>query len=636
MSINQWLSLDKSPKFYKEYVSLFQGYFPTVDGKVIEVLNQAAYCHYHSLLLLDDIIDKDDTSNILIKDHLEEYAVRLLTSVFGAYSPFWKHWRKRNEKVFEAGRWDYRLITSTRVEFEDYRTLADLKSSAGLLAIDCLVLLESEQNPELYLSLLESHKCFSTAFQMYDDIKDFKEDWENNQFNWAVYQYKALSPECNERELSQHQKAFYLDGLASELFSLCLEQIERAMQVLPADVDSKWVGVCCKMKQELTRYQNHVKAYLMCLNSKVAHLNKRALPFSLPDLASESNDCFKRGWKYIQEAFSRNWGDLPHWMWLSSADGFSAGDVVTKGEVFQLAMVWDCIAFAINHSDSTWQKVVEREWSYLLSLKSDHRAGAWAYFSKVPELADDIDDLAQVIQAMKHFKKEDQIEKCCSTAIDLVLEQRSIEEGVWETWIVPVKSRTPIEDKQEWLNTHLWGRGPDVEVVANFAYSLYTWRPEQFFKVVKKSVDYLVSNQLSEGGWASRWYVGKLYGTYQCVRLIRLVAPQKKDVLQKALRFTLNMQKSDGGFSSDENEASDPLSTAFALLILSASGYRSAGVYSKALGYISQSQNEEGSWNPCAFIVAKPGSVYKSAVMTTAWVIRALNETKTHGLCVES
>jgi hypothetical protein len=636
MSIDQWLSMDRSPAFYKTYVSLFEDYYPGVDKKLVEVLNQAAYCHYHSLLLLDEVIDKKDSSSLAIRDGLQEQSVRLLTSVYGCDSPFWSHWKNRNQKVYQGGALDRKLRVSSQVDFEQYRELADLKSNAGLLAIDCLNFLVEEKDEDLYFCLLESHKCFSTAFQLYDDIKDFKEDWENEQFNWAVYQYKSSSVQQDHIGLSQHQKSFYLDGLASTLFALCLEQLEKALLILPPQTDSKWVKVCVNTQQELVRYRSHVKAYLMCLHSKQAHLNDGVYPHSLPDIPNGNSTCFDKGWVYVQRAYSRNWGDLPHWMWLSIEDGFSTGDQVKKGEVFQLALVWDCIAFAIRLSDPTWQERIKKEWTTILGLRSRRRAGAWAYFSDVPELADDIDDLAQVIQLMKHFGREDQIERYCTKAVELVLEHRSIEEGVWETWIVPIKNRTPLEEKQEWLNTRLWGRGPDVEVVANFAYSLFSWRPKQYCTVVKRSSDYLISQQLPEGYWKSRWYVGKLYGTYQCVRLIRLVAPQKTHVFQKALAFTLSMQKSDGGFSKDENDVSDPLSTAFALLILGNLGYQSSEVYTRALGYLKQSQNEDGSWAPCPFIIAKPGSIYKSAVMTTAWVIRAINETHSNGVCGES
>lgn len=635
-TIDQWLALDKSPRFYQEYVGLFQAYFPSVDSSHYRPLNKAAYYHYHSLLLLDDLLDNNSNANLFVKDRLQECSVRLLAGVFGTYSPFWGHWNKRNQGVFEAIQLDHKLMRSTTVKFEEYRELADLKSSAGLLAIDCLSTLDSQKNPALYQALIESHKCFSTAFQLYDDIKDFKDDWKNSQFNWAVYLFKSVSEDDDECDLDLNQKSFYLDGTAGKLFDLCSEQLDKAIKVLPKEVDSQWTRVCFKMKEEMIRYRDHVQAYLMCLNKKQIHMNQMVSHLRLPDLKGTHDRSLQRAWCYMQRSFSRGWGDLPHWMWLSSNDGFSSGDKVKKGEVFQMTMVWECISFVVDPSDTEWRHLLENEWRHILSLKTKGKDGVWAYFSDVPELADDIDDLAQVIQFMRLLNKEDKIEKYCSSAIEVVLEQRSIQEGVWETWIVPVRNRNPLQEKQEWLNTRMWGRGPDLEVVANFAYSLYSWRPLHYMDLVKKSVGFLVANQKPEGYWSSRWYIGKLYGTYQCVRIVQLMSPEQMLSLRNAQRFTLSMQNSDGGFSNEIEQPSDPLSTAFAILVLRIVGLESKEVFAKAKAYLAKNQNKDGSWDPCAFIIAKPGSVYKSAVMTTAWVMRAIDAIKENEPAIKS
>ena len=636
ITIDQWLSVDKSPKFYREYVGLFKEYFPGIDWEVYEKLNKAAYYHYHSLLLLDDVLDNNSTTNLPIRDRLEGCSIRLLTGIFGWDSSFWNHWNSRNQKVYEALEVDKKLTGSKCVAFEEYRELADLKSAAGLLAIDCLSILDHSDNQELYQALVESHKCFSTAFQLYDDIKDFKEDWESDQFNWAVYQYKLVSKDCTDMELDFNQKSFYLNGIASKLLGHCVEQLEEAISILPSEIDSQWVRICSNMQNEMKQYRGHIDSYLKCLYKKQMHLNQRRSHFTLPDIGTVNDDSLKKAWGYVQQAFAKNWGDLPHWMWLSKKDGFASGDEVKKGQVFQIAMVWECLSSVIDVTNTQWRFILEKEWKHIRSLRSKRKDGAWAYFSDVPELADDIDDLAQVIQVLLLLKKEDEIEMYCSPAIELIFEQRSIREGVWETWIVPVRNRNSLEQKQEWLNTCLWGRGPDIEVVANFAYALYSWKALEYSATVKRSTEFLIANQMPEGYWSSRWYVGHLYGTYQCLRLIQLITPHESTVLRKALDFTLSMQNPDGGFSKTKKQPSDPLSTAFALLILRVLGFESKEVLSKAREYLSANQNKDGSWEPVAFILAKPGSVYKSSVMTTAWVIRALNATEGYAFPVES
>jgi geranylgeranyl pyrophosphate synthase len=69
----------------------------------------------------------------------------------------------------------------------DYEKLSDFKAAFGKIAIDSLFVLD--KNIEFQKCLLESHKHFSVAYQLNDDVLDFEKDFKNNQFNWLIYKY---------------------------------------------------------------------------------------------------------------------------------------------------------------------------------------------------------------------------------------------------------------------------------------------------------------------------------------------------------------------------------------------------------------------------------------------------------------
>ncbi len=64
------------------------------------------------------------------------------------------------------------------------------------------------------------------------------------------------------------------------------------------------------------------------------------------------------------------------------------------------------------------------------------------------------------------------IKNHCENSINIALKDRSCANGGIETWIIPSNPKTSIQKKQEFFNKEKWGKGPDLEVVANFIYAL--------------------------------------------------------------------------------------------------------------------------------------------------------------------
>ncbi|PSD43841.1 hypothetical protein C7E23_12335 [Elizabethkingia anophelis] len=55
-------------------------------------------------------------------------------------------------------------------------------------------------------------------------------------------------------------------------------------------------------------------------------------------------------------------------------------------------------------------------------------------------------------------------------------------EGGIETWIIPNYNLSELQKKQDYFNRSKWGKGPDVEVVANFAYALQLFFTTRIFR----------------------------------------------------------------------------------------------------------------------------------------------------------
>ena len=622
--LQAWLRHDRSPGFYKEYPALFTSYFPNLEREAVAALSEAGYYYYHAMLIYDEIVDEQKTEDIAVMMALHSESLRILGSLFGYNSPFWEFWNQRNSSQHESLEYSLHLGLQPEVTFAQFRELAQLKASTALLGIDGLFVLSDSQMDRPPDFLDQSHAHFYAGLQLYDDIKDFQKDWGLSQFNWAIYAYESTCDLESDKSAADHHKTFFLNGQADQLLGKAQDEFRAALACLPLHEESGWAELCQRMTQVIGGYRGQLKGYIECLKAKQYYLLTEEGSPVLPDPVNSMDETGERAWFYLQKCSQRGWFDLPHWMWLSSEEGFQCSGV-HRAEVFQRSLLYECLSFGLSIEVEEWRKFLIHEWTILKGLKSDQGVGCWSYFPKSIEIAPDIDDLAQVMIFLLRAGKSDLIEAYCGTGLEVATNQRRLETGVWETWIVPVVNRTPLEQKQEWFNTTYWGRGPDVEVVANFAYALYCWKPQRYEIELEGTVDYIIKQQDVQGFWPSRWYCGHLYGTYQCVRLLRL-KKMKSDhqVLMRARDFVLGLQGADGGFGMSSEASSDPLSTAFAILIIRLMDSKADFELDRAKNYLRHSQCKDGSWRAVHFIMAKPSELYKSAVLTTAWVLKAL------------
>lgn len=243
--------IDKSPSFYKHYPKLFYSYFKEVSEEKVDILSKAGYFYYHSVLSLDSIIDDENLEDIPKMIALQQESIKLLTSVFGLESQFWDLWNQRKKEYFEAVKIEKSLSQFNNIDFEAYQDLAGKKSAFGKVAIDSLFILQDYKDNEAYHKLLISHKYFSTGFQLYDDVKDFKEDFERGQFNYAIEQLrKEINFDQYGHNVEILNKLLFIKEIGQEILSESIDQFERATTVLSElNIKSKWLDTVIEMKK---------------------------------------------------------------------------------------------------------------------------------------------------------------------------------------------------------------------------------------------------------------------------------------------------------------------------------------------------------------------------------------------------
>ena len=243
--------LKTNPSYYLYYPYLFNTYFQIEDKEILNLLSISGFLYYKSIILIDDIFDnknsKDRFYKFFIANICQEETIKILSSFFSLNSGFWQTWNFRRFEYTKAYKLDKTL---KKIEnFKEFETLADYKSAFGKIAIDCLYHWSDKKEKSLYETLLESHKYFYVSFQIMDDIVDYTEDEENGQFNIAKHELinflKNENDSLQNYSLEEQTKLIYLKGIAENLYKKATEYLNKSLELQDAfqeNENSLWVN----------------------------------------------------------------------------------------------------------------------------------------------------------------------------------------------------------------------------------------------------------------------------------------------------------------------------------------------------------------------------------------------------------
>jgi len=618
--------MEKTPEFYKYYPMLFERYFKFSNQTTLKILSKAGFDYYNAVLCLDDIIDNKNFNKISRMLAFQGESIKLLTHVFGVNSQFWNFWDERKKEYFEATKIEKSFLKKKNVDFESYKDLADKKSAFGKIAIDSLFVLDKREDKKTYNSLIKSHKYFSIGFQLYDDVKDFKEDFKNGQFNFAIFKLQKLIDfdQYNQNLVTLH-KLLFVKKIAQKILAKSIEQFEKSIEILSnLNTKSTWLKTVVEIKKTIEGYLEITNGYMATIEAKVKLKSHQGHTHSFFEYEQLEDLTVAKALDFIEFDFNQNYVDLKHVMFLGKFDGFYNNNPIHVSDIFQRAILNDCFISVAKKYGFDISVFLKNECSFIVNLRNKDNIGGWSYFPTVQEIAADIDDLGQILQLFTLSKNSQLIERYCSKTISIALKECVTKNGGIETWIIPKENQTNVQKRQEHFNTTKWGKGPDVEVVANFIYSLMIVNKKGYEKVIKNAISYILKQQNDKGYWESRWYYGKWYGTYVCLRLLKEYENIYKKEIKKALEYITKKQNIDFGYSVSKKDESDPLSTAFVVLSLKLYAENNMLMIDNAIMYLISNQNQDGSWRAVDFIRPKASDPYRSKTLTTGYVLKAI------------
>jgi squalene-hopene/tetraprenyl-beta-curcumene cyclase len=296
--------------------------------------------------------------------------------------------------------------------------------------------------------------------------------------------------------------------------------------------------------------------------------------------------------------------------------------------------VWDTALTAIALCDSglppnhpalvkagEWliSKQILRSGDWAIKNKTG-KPGGWA-FEFYNDYYPDVDDTAVVIMALEKVQLPDEKKK--REVIDLATRwvlSMQCKQGGWAAFDInndlDLLNQIPYGDLKAMIDPNtadLTGR-----VLEMLGRTRYKTDPA----IINRAINFLKTEQESEGCWFGRWGVNYIYGTSIVLSgLVAMGIDNREAYVMRATQWLNSVQNEDGGWGETCNSYVDrklmgqgpstPSQTGWALIGLIAGGEGRSECARRGIEYLVKKQNADGSWPESEFTgTGFPGHFY--------------------------
>ena len=561
-------------KFYINLVDFFAPLFKIDDLSLIK-LSGASYLYFNTLISFDKLIDKDEGYNISYEFifHFQE-AVRILESLFPS-EIFWKQLYSHFQQLYVINTEEKKLSQESASE-NILEEIAKGKSIMVYSIIDALTILS--QNNKYTEQLKKILDLIHLAFQIRDDINDFKQDISKNQLTLPIYKINSFIKEKNIEVKSTKElyNLLYGSGIASQLIgksiSLYLEA-QTISKTLQLDQLSQFLETEIKdCNNQL--YEIELIKIKSLQSNKKSNVNLFAEPQNQKDIIEKS---LKTTYLFFENNINNNgWADF-----ITSA-GISLG--------------WAQYFIASNLIDAGEIQLVKD------------------YFSKNNELIDSYNDNIIPDCDTLSFKVDTLLGLKFNIDNNLISKWKEYSNnGIWTTYKPDKKflkylNLSNVEQIAGWTSYHKC-----VSSFSAYVLSKHKLDIELLQKTLQKIFQGHNDGMLIE----AYWWTSPIYSTYYT--LLSIINTNYKidfkDKIDPIVQNLISFQNSEGCWTDEFNQNSSFYTAMLIDLLIKYNSNKYSKQIENGIQYLLKNQMSDGSWKTIYKLkIPSPEIIYPSQV----------------------
>ncbi len=249
----------------------------------------------------------------------------------------------------------------------------------------------------------------------------------------------------------------------------------------------------------------------------------------------------------------------------------------------------------------------------------DAEPGGWAFEFR-NDFFPDVDDTAFVLMALQRVRhpEPERMETAVRLGLQWLLSMQN-KDGGWGAFDRDndrkLLCNIPFADHNAMIDPST----ADVTARVIECLGRFGWPAEH--PAIQRGVKFLLKDQCEDGSWFGRWGVNYVYGTSGALRALETVSLTAKEFCQRAVCWLRAVQKDDGSFGESLWSYTDPSTkgqgnstasqTAWGLIGLLAGAQANDPAIQRAVSYLVDQQNSDGSWSEAEFTgTGFPGVFY--------------------------
>jgi squalene-hopene/tetraprenyl-beta-curcumene cyclase len=239
----------------------------------------------------------------------------------------------------------------------------------------------------------------------------------------------------------------------------------------------------------------------------------------------------------------------------------------------------------------------------------DAEPGGWVFEFR-NDFYPDVDDTAFVLMSLQRVKFPDPVrmDAAIRRGVQWLLSMQN-EDGGWGAFDRDNNKsflcNIPFADHNAMIDPST----ADVTARVLECLGRFGWTADH--PAVQRGLQFLLKDQCEDGSWFGRWGVNYVYGTSGVLRALETVSLTAKEYCQRAVQWLRTVQKPDGSFGESLRSYDEPATkgqghstasqTAWGLIGLLAGAEPSDPAIQRAVSYLVQQQNADGSWSEDEF-----------------------------------
>lgn len=288
------LEADIDTRAYYTYPLLFYSAFPDVSLAQLRTLSLCGSYMFDYMLTLDQQLDNNgsgDATTLFLGGLLHQEALMLLSTLLPPSTPYWRHFDNYIEQFVQATlreRLNHHGLCNPYAD-EELENVYAGKAAVGKASIAALAFLGDRR--DLIAPMAASHDHFHVAYQLLDDLQDWRDDYRRRQYSYPLAWALGHAGWVSRAESSAPPPAEDVGRLLMESGAVehtrarSLAYLDRARSALRVDMpDGSWAAAIDQARRLVSSFAFHHE--LERSDAPASHPGGKACSESVPDRSS--------------------------------------------------------------------------------------------------------------------------------------------------------------------------------------------------------------------------------------------------------------------------------------------------------------------------------------------------------------